>query len=77
MRTAAGSERKTTGSYYTPDTLVKLVLDSTLDPLLDRAEGAGGEQSQGAIAVGLGHEAILQGLCAARRGSCDRVAAMN
>ncbi len=35
---AAGSERKSTGSYYTPDALVRLVLDKTLDPLLDRAE---------------------------------------
>jgi hypothetical protein len=37
---AIGSERKSTGSYYTPDALVKLVLDTTLDPLLDRAEAA-------------------------------------
>ena len=33
-----GSARKTTGSYYTPDGLVKLLLDSTLDPVLDAAE---------------------------------------
>ena len=32
-----GNKRKTTGSYYTPDTLVQLVLDMTLDPALDRA----------------------------------------
>ncbi len=37
---AAGSERKSSGSYYTPDALVRLVLDQTLDPLLDRAEAA-------------------------------------
>ena len=30
--------RKTTGSYYTPDSLVKLLLDTTLDPVLDAAE---------------------------------------
>lgn len=35
-----GSERKSTGSYYTPDALVRLVLDTTLDPLLDKAEAA-------------------------------------
>lgn len=34
---AAGSERKSSGSYYTPDALVRLVLDKTLDPLLDQA----------------------------------------
>ncbi|WP_434622728.1 Eco57I restriction-modification methylase domain-containing protein [Azospirillum sp. B2RO_4] len=33
-----GNARKTTGSYYTPDALVKLLLDSTLDPVLDAAE---------------------------------------
>jgi len=35
---ARGSERKKTGSYYTPDSLVKLLLDTTLDPVLDAAE---------------------------------------
>ena len=34
----SGSARKSTGSYYTPDALVRLVLDKTLDPLLERAE---------------------------------------
>ncbi|MFZ1415682.1 MAG: N-6 DNA methylase [Defluviicoccus sp.] len=37
---AAGTERKSSGSYYTPDALVRLVLDRTLDPLLDLAEAA-------------------------------------
>lgn len=36
----AGHERKTTGSYYTPSSLVELILDTTLDPTLDRAESA-------------------------------------
>lgn len=36
----AGHERKTTGSYYTPSSLVELLLDTALDPLLDRAEQA-------------------------------------
>ena len=34
----AGNERKTTGSYYTPSSLIDLVLDETLTPLLDEAE---------------------------------------
>lgn len=34
---AAGNERKTTGSYYTPEPLVECLLDSALDPVLDRA----------------------------------------
>ena len=33
-----GGARKTTGSYYTPDSLVKLLLERTLDPVLDAAE---------------------------------------
>ncbi|HQT86731.1 Eco57I restriction-modification methylase domain-containing protein, partial [Acidiphilium rubrum] len=31
-----GNARKTTGSYYTPDALVQTLLDSALDPVLDR-----------------------------------------
>ena len=33
-----GNERKTTGSYYTPDSLVQLLLTTTLDPVLNSAE---------------------------------------
>ncbi len=33
-----GNQRKTTGSYYTPDSLVQVLLDSALDPVLDRIE---------------------------------------
>jgi hypothetical protein len=32
---AAGSERKRTGSYYTPTSLIKVLLDEALDPVLD------------------------------------------
>jgi len=37
LKSAAGNERKTTGSYYTPESLVECLLDSALDPVLDRA----------------------------------------
>ncbi|MCL4445705.1 MAG: SAM-dependent methyltransferase [Actinobacteria bacterium] len=37
---AAGNERKTTGSYYTPTSLISALLDSALDPVLDDAEHA-------------------------------------
>src|SRR5262249_37627071 len=30
-----GNQRKTTGSYYTPDSLVQALLDTALDPVLD------------------------------------------
>jgi hypothetical protein len=35
-KAAKGNERKTTGSYYTPDSLVQLLLKETLDPVIDR-----------------------------------------
>ncbi|MFN3725241.1 MAG: Eco57I restriction-modification methylase domain-containing protein [Allosphingosinicella sp.] len=35
---AKGNQRKTSGSYYTPDSLVETLLDSALDPVLDWAE---------------------------------------
>jgi N-6 DNA Methylase len=35
--TAGGNERKTTGSYYTPTTLISSLLDSALNPILNRA----------------------------------------
>ena len=37
LRSAAGHERKTTGSYYTPTALITELLDSALDPVLDEA----------------------------------------
>ncbi|MCP4658341.1 MAG: N-6 DNA methylase, partial [bacterium] len=37
LETAAGHERKTTGSYYTPSSLVDCLLDTALDPVLDEA----------------------------------------
>ncbi len=35
-----GNQRKATSSYYTHDSLVQALLDTTLDPVLDRAEAA-------------------------------------
>ena len=33
-----GNQRKTTGSFYTPDALVQALLDTALDPVLERVE---------------------------------------
>jgi len=33
-----GNQRKTTGSYYTPDSLVQALLDTALDPVLEKTE---------------------------------------
>lgn len=78
---AKGNARKTSGSYYTPDSLVETLLDSALDPVLDRAEAnaEGGEGKAAAIlnlkvidpACGSGH--FLLG--AARR-MAERVATL-
>lgn len=38
LAAAAGSERKTTGSYYTPSSLIERLLDSALDPVIEEAE---------------------------------------
>ena len=35
---AAGAERKITGSYYTPESLISCLLDEALDPVLDEAQ---------------------------------------
>jgi len=37
LKVAGGSERKTTGSYYTPTSLIDCLLDSALDPILHEA----------------------------------------
>ena len=60
----AGNERKTSGSYYTPDSLVQCLLDSSLDPVVEEAiKGKTGAEAEQAIlglkvcdpAVGSGH----------------------
>ncbi|MEW6155344.1 MAG: DNA methyltransferase, partial [Actinomycetota bacterium] len=40
LEALVGNERKTSGSYYTPSSLIDCLLDSALDPLLDEAEQA-------------------------------------
>lgn len=60
----AGNERKTSGSYYTPDSLVQCLLDSALSPVVEEAmRGKSGTEAEKAIltlkvcdlAVGSGH----------------------
>jgi hypothetical protein len=69
----AGNERKTTGSYYTPSSLIDCLLDTALDPLLDEAEKA--DDPQGALldltvcdpACGSGHFLVAAARRIARR----------
>lgn len=37
LNVVSGSQRKTTGSYYTPSSLVNCLLDSALEPVIDNA----------------------------------------
>jgi hypothetical protein len=76
FKQAAGNERKTTGSYYTPSSLVECLLDSALDPVVEqRLAGKKGANAEQAIlslnvcdpAVGSGHFLIATGHRLARR----------
>jgi hypothetical protein len=50
LNIAAGHERKTTGSYYTPDSLVQCLLDSALEPVVaDRIKGKKADEAAKAI----------------------------
>jgi Eco57I restriction-modification methylase len=59
LTTTAGHERKTTGSYYTPTSLISCLLDSALDPVLAEAAEKGEEAILGLKVVdpacGSGH----------------------
>ena len=48
---AKGNARKTTGSYYTPDSLVQALLDSALDPVLDRVEAEADDPVKALLSV--------------------------
>ena len=72
----AGNERKTSGSYYTHDSLVQCLLDSALDPVVEEAiKGKTGAEAERAIlalkicdpAVGSGHFLVGAALRLARR----------
>lgn len=60
LRVVGGNERKTSGSYYTPDSLVQCLLDSALEPVVDAAVRRGGPEEILKLrvidpAVGSGH----------------------
>jgi hypothetical protein len=78
LDTAAGNERKTTGSYYTPSSLISELLDSALEPVLDdrlRAAGPDPAAREAALlsvtvldpACGSGHFLIAAAQRIARR----------
>jgi hypothetical protein len=67
---AKGNARKTSGSYYTPDSLVQALLDSALDPVLDRVETEADDPAAALLSVTVVDPACGSGhflLAAARR----------
>lgn len=67
---AKGHARKTSGSYYTPDSLVQALLDSALDPVLDRVEAEADDPAKALLTVTVLDPACGSGhflLAAARR----------
>lgn len=81
FKQAAGNERKTTGSYYTPSSLVECLLDSALEPVVrERLAGKTGEAVEQAIlsirvcdpACGSGHFLIAAGNRLARHLAIQR-----
>ncbi len=71
-----GNQRKTTGSYYTPDSLVQVLLDTALDPVLDRAEAEAADPVEALLVLTVIDPACGSGhfLLAAARRIATRVA---
>lgn len=52
LKSASGNERKTSGSYYTPDSLIQCLLDTALDPVVNEAvKKAGTDPEERAKAI--------------------------
>jgi type I restriction-modification system DNA methylase subunit len=65
-----GNQRKTTGSYYTPDSLVQALLDTALDPVLDKTEAEAANPTEALLKLSVIDPACGSGhfpLAAARR----------
>lgn len=65
-----GNQRKTTGSYYTPDSLVQALLDKALDPVLDQTEAKSDDPAKALLKLSVIDPACGSGhflLAAARR----------
>jgi hypothetical protein len=78
LTNVSGSERKTTGSYYTPSSLIQVLLDSALEPVIQQAVANAGssiEDQQSSIlnlkvcdpACGSGHFLVAASHRLARR----------
>ncbi|MCP9274882.1 Eco57I restriction-modification methylase domain-containing protein [Mycolicibacterium arenosum] len=75
---ASGNQRKDTGSYYTPTSLVESLLDTALDPVLDDAEKSSDDAIEALLSVTVCDPACGSGhfLVGAARRIAKRVAAL-
>lgn len=65
-----GNQRKTTGSYYTPNSLVQALLDTALNPVLDKTEAEADDPAKALLKLSVIDPACGSGhflLAAARR----------
>lgn len=71
-----GNQRKTSGSYYTPDSLVQALLDTALDPVLDKTEAEADDPLKALLKLSVIDPACGSGhfLLAAARRIATRVA---
>jgi hypothetical protein len=71
-----GNQRKTTGSYYTPDSLVQALLDTALDPVLEKTEAESDDPAAALLKLSVIDPACGSGhfLLAAARRIATRVA---
>jgi hypothetical protein len=60
LAASAGNDRKTSGSYYTPDSLVQCVLDSALEPVIADAMGRARNGADGSSLTGDARRAALE-----------------
>ena len=74
-KAAKGNERKTTGSYYTPDSLVQLLLKEALDPVIDRKVAENPGNPEALLTLKVIDPACGSGPLPPRRGAQDRPSA--
>ena len=75
---SAGNERKLTGSYYTPDSLVQQLLDTALEPVIDARLAADDDAEHALLSITVIDPACGSGhfLLAAARRLASRLAAV-
>ena len=63
LSSASGNERKTSGSYYTPESLVQCLLDSALDPVVTATIERAAPEGQAAAAAAILNLKVVDPAC--------------